>query len=149
MAESPAALSLDPGSRRWTLAAAGVCVLPLLLQLPSTLGLLAGSTAVLVAALSWRKPLHVFWRLVPAFGLLAAVLTLSEFRVGRDTGCAVLAVMLAIKPAETLTVRDARSLVGFALFGPFASFLLDQGPLTLMLSLAGAVLALGALQRLA
>lgn len=149
MAESTPVLSLDPGSRGWTLAAGGACLFPLLLQLPSSLGLLAASAAVLVAALSWRKPLHVVWRLLLAFGLLAAVLTLSGFNLGRDTGCAVLAVMLAIKPAETFTVRDARSLVGFALFGPFAAFLLDQGPLTLVLALAGTVLALSALQRLA
>ena len=43
--------------------------------------------------------------------------------------------MLAIKPAETPRLRDARSLLGFALFAPFAAFLLDQGPLTLVLGL--------------
>ncbi|MGY0558263.1 transglutaminase TgpA family protein [Lysobacter sp. A421] len=149
MAESTLAGTLDPGSRRWTLAAAGACLFPLLLQLPSPLGWLAGSAAVLVTALSWRKPLHVVWRLGLAFGLLATLLGIAGFSVGRDTGCAVLAAMLAVKPAETFTVRDARSLVGFALFGPFAAFLLDQGPLTLALSLVGTVLALGALQRLA
>ena len=71
------------------------------------------------------------------------------FSFGRDTGCALLAAMLAIKPAETSSLRDARSLVGFALFAPFATFLLDQGPLSLALGLVAAVLALVALQRLA
>ena len=40
-----------------------------------------------------------------------------DFQLGRDTGCALLAAMLAIKPAETRSLRDARSLIGFALFG--------------------------------
>ena len=46
-------------------------------------------------------------------------------------------------------LRDARSLIGFALFAPFATFLLDQGPLSLVLGLAAAIGALVALQRLA
>ena len=70
-------------------------------------------------------------------------------RFGRDTGCALLAAMIAIKPAETFTLRDARSLVGFGLFAPFATFLLDQGPTTLVLGLLATLLALATLQRLA
>src|SRR3546814_6317852 len=61
----------------------------------------------------------------------------------------MLAAMLAIKPAETFSLRDARSLIGFALFAPFGTFLLDQGPLPLALGLLGALLSLCALQRLA
>ena len=57
--------------------------------------------------------------------------------------------MLALKPSETITLRDGRSLVGFALFAPFATFLLDQGPSTLLMSAAAVVAALLALQRLA
>jgi transglutaminase-like putative cysteine protease len=57
--------------------------------------------------------------------------------------------MLAIKPAETAGVRDARSLLGFALFAPFATFLLDQGPMALVLGLLGVTLALAALLRIA
>src|SRR5690606_38505192 len=72
-----------------------------------------------------------------------------RFGFGRDTACAMLAAMLAIKPGETFTLRDARSLVGFALFAPFATFLLDQGPVALALGLVGATLALAALLRLA
>src|SRR5690606_40819511 len=62
---------------------------------------------------------------------------------------ALLAAMLAIKPAETATLRDARSLLGFALFAPFATFLLEQGPMALVLGLSGALLALSALLQLA
>jgi transglutaminase-like putative cysteine protease len=57
--------------------------------------------------------------------------------------------MLAVKPAETASMRDGRSLVGFALFAPFATFLLDQGPLSLLTGLSAAACALAALQQLA
>ena len=90
----------------------------------------------------------------PAIDLLAittvfAVLAAFDFQLGRDTGCALLAAMLAIKPSETRSLRDARSLVGFALFAPFATFLLDQGPLSLVLGLIALVVGLLTLQRLA
>lgn len=140
---------LDPQSRAWTLAAAGVCLLPLLLQLPARLGLGIAATTLVVAAVSWRRPLHAMVRVLLAIIFVVVVLWLSHFAIGRDTGCALLAAMLAIKPAETFTLRDARSLLGFALFAPFATFLLDQGPLSLLLGLAGAALALAALLRLA
>ncbi|MBW3550608.1 MAG: DUF3488 and transglutaminase-like domain-containing protein [Proteobacteria bacterium] len=141
-------LSLDPTSRRWALAAAGACVLPLLLQLPPALSGVILATALTVTALAWRRPLPGWLRLLVALALVGIVLSLTGFSVGRDTGCALLAAMLAAKPAETFTLRDARSLVGFALFAPFGAFLLDQGPLTLVLGLGAAVLALAALQRL-
>lgn len=57
--------------------------------------------------------------------------------------------MLAIKPGETRSLRDHRSLLGFALFAPFAAFLLDQGPLTMVLGTLGIGSALAALHRLA
>ena len=142
-------LQLDPGSRAWTLAAAGACLLPLLLQLPGLLGALTGLVAVGVAVVSWRRTIPGAARLLLALGMLGLVLAMSDFRIGRDTGTAVLAAMLAVKPAETFRLRDARSLLGFALFAPFGTFLLDQGPVSLVLGLAGAVLVLVALQRLA
>ncbi len=80
--------------------------------------------------------------------LLGIVFTRYEFRFGRDTGCALLATMLALKPVEMHTLRDARSLLGFALFAPFATFLLDQGPLPLTLGLIAAVTVLAALLKL-
>jgi transglutaminase-like putative cysteine protease len=141
-------LRLDLQSRGWTLVAAAACLLPLLLQLPARLGIGIAATALVVAAASWRNAVHAGVRVLLAAILVAVVLSLSHFSVGRDTGCALLAAMLAIKPAETFTLRDARSLLGFALFAPFATFLLDQGPLSLLLGLAGSILALAALLRL-
>lgn len=148
MAE-PMRPGLDDGSRRWSLAVAAACLLPLLLQLPGAVAIAIGLTAVVVGALAWRRPLSGAVRVLLAFAVVAAVLAQFDFRFGRDTGCALLGAMLAIKPSETTTLRDARSLVGFALFAPFSTFLLDQGPWTLVAGLVAVALALGALQRLA
>lgn len=145
----PVGHRIDEGSRRWSLAVAAVCLLPLLLQLPGPTSAAIAGTALVVAALSWRRPLSMIVRAVLAIAVLAAVFMQFDMRFGRDTGCALLGAMLAIKPSETTTLRDARSLVGFALFAPFSTFLLDQGPTTLVLGLAGVLLALTALQRLA
>ncbi len=141
--------SIDPGSRAWTLAAGALALLPLLMQLPLPLAIGIGVTAVLTAGLSWRKPMPAWLRFGLAIAVIAVVFSQMGLRFGRDTGCALLAAMLAIKPSETSTLRDARSLVGFALFAPFAAFLLDQGPLTMALGLIAVLSALVTLQRLA
>ncbi len=142
-------IRIDDGSRLWTLATAALGLLPLLLQLPPQLGWSIALAAMLVAAVSWRKTLPAPLRLLLALLVLAAVFSQTGFHMGRDTGCALLAAMIAVKPSETFTLRDARSLIGFALFAPFAAFLLDQGPLTMALGLAAVLCALVALQRLA
>lgn len=141
--------TLDARSRRWTLAATGACLLALLVQLPPALAMGIGATAVLMAFASWRRPLPGVLRLLLALALVAAVMSVTGMQFGRDTGCALLAGMLAIKPAETRTLRDNRSLLGFALFAPFAAFLLDQGPLSMALGLGSVLGALVALHRLA
>ena len=66
---------LDPGSRRWALVAAAACLLPLLLQLPAALSITIAAAAVLVAALSLRRPMHGLLRAVFAVGL--AVITVG------------------------------------------------------------------------
>jgi len=140
---------LDPHSRGWVLLAALSCLLPLLLQVPRPLAIWLGVTALVVAVLARRQALPGWLRVIAALALAAVVMVVMGFNLGRDTGCALLAAMLAIKPAETSGLRDARSLVGFSLFAPFATFLLDQGPLSLVLGLLAATLGLVALQRLA
>lgn len=141
---------LDRSSRAWTLACAALALLPLLLQLPPLLAVVIAIAAVLTAALSWRRVLPMPVRLLLILGMLAAIVwQMGMVRPGRDTGCALLAAMLAIKSSELRSLRDARSLLGFALFAPFAAFLLDQGPLTTTLAALAGVGALLALQRLA
>jgi protein-glutamine gamma-glutamyltransferase len=141
--------TLDSLSRRWTLAAAGACLLPLLLQLPAMLAFGIGTAGLLLTWASWRRPLPGLLRALLALALIVAVLSVMGMQFGRDTGCALLAGMLAIKPTETRTLRDNRSLLGFALFAPFAAFLLDQGPWSMALGLVSVLCALVALYRLA
>src|SRR5690606_17263924 len=101
---------------------------PLLLQLPGPLAVGLAAVAAVVSALSWRRRLPSVLRLLLVLVLVGLVLTGARGGFGRDTACALLAAMLAAKPVELVTLRDARSLLGFALFAPFATFLLDQGP---------------------
>ena len=142
-------LLLDATSRRWAIGAAGLCLLPLLLQLPSYLGWTIGLGGAMLTAVAWRRPLSPALRLALTLAVISTVLVAFEFRMGRDTGCALLAAMLTLKPTETVRLRDARSLIGFALFAPFATFLLDEGPLSLVLGLLAALTSLAALQRIA
>src|SRR5690606_5952398 len=144
----PRSPAMTPGARAQALLAAAACLLPLLLQLPGALAVGFGIGAVAVAAASRQRPLPALLRLLLGLcGIVAVAAVLPG--IGRDTACAMLAAMLALKPAETFGLRDGRSLVGFALLGPFAAFLLDQGPASLALGLVAALLALLALQRLA
>ena len=148
MAEHASSPPMQRTARQHVLLAAAVCLLPLLLQLPASLGIGFGIAAPLVAAASWRRPLPAALRILLGIGVLLAVAAVLP-GIGRDTACALLAGMLALKPSETISLRDGRSLVGFALFAPFATFLLDQGPASLVLALAAVILALFALQGLA
>src|SRR5690606_3126971 len=110
---------LPSSTRAWTVATAGLALLPLLLLLPPGLAVgFAGAAAVVTYAPSAR-PLPAWLRLLLALAMLALVLAMMGPRLGRDTGCALLAAMLAIKPGESHHLRDARSLLGFSLFAPF------------------------------
>ncbi|MCD9087878.1 DUF3488 and transglutaminase-like domain-containing protein [Stenotrophomonas sp. SY1] len=137
------------GTRAWVLLTTALSLLPLLLQLPGVLAGVFAAVALAVAGLSWRGTLALPLRLLLIVGMLLAIYWQMGAHPGRDTGCALLAAMLAIKSSELRSLRDARSLLGFALFAPFAAFLLDQGPLTLVLAAIAVICALLALQRLA
>lgn len=140
---------LGAEGRRWTLGAGALALSPLLLQLPGTTALATIVVGLIVAFVSRRRALPVVVRLMLAAALLGIALVSYGFSIGRDTACALLAVMLAIKPSELTTLRDARSLLGFSLFAPFATFLLDQGPVSLVLGLLAALVTLVALQVIA
>lgn len=148
---APADVALPAAARGWCLATAATCLLPLLLQVDPT-GIAVGIAVVgVVVGLSAMRGrlLPTLLRVALAVALVGVVLASTRFSIGRDTGCALLAAMLALKPVELCNLRDARSLVGFALFAPFATFLLDQGPLSLLLGVIGAATGLVAMQRLA
>ncbi|RRU08806.1 DUF3488 and transglutaminase-like domain-containing protein [Stenotrophomonas sp. 278] len=144
-----ASFILTADARRWTLLSAALSLLPLLLLLPPLLSVVFAVVAVLTALLSGQRVLPGPVRLLLVLGMLAAIYWQMGARPGRDTGCALLTAMLALKSSELRTLRDARSLLGFALFAPFSAFLLDQGPTTMVLAVLAAVTALITLQRLA
>ena len=112
----------------------------MLLQLPVTLMFVLITSLALGFFYPRQLPGILRFLLVALLG--ATVLTSYNFGIGRDAASAGLLAMLALKPFETHTQRDAKSLLGFSLFGPFAAFLQDQGPLTLGLSVMAFVLCL-------
>ncbi|WP_296252768.1 DUF3488 and transglutaminase-like domain-containing protein [uncultured Stenotrophomonas sp.] len=141
--------AISASSRLWINLVTALSLLPLLLQLPGVLAALFGITTLSVALWSWRRAMPLLLRLLLIGVMLACIYWQMGANPGRDNGCALLAAMLAIKSSELRTLRDARSLIGFSLFAPFAAFLLDQGPSTLLMSAAAVIAALLALQRLA
>lgn len=138
---------IPPRVRAWCMAALATCLLPLLLQLPTGLGWALGALSAL--GISVVRAWPVALRLLILALLGAYVLVSHNFSIGRDTGCAMLASLLALKPYETRNLRDARSLLGFSLFAPFTAFLQDQGPVTMGLALPAVALQLVALSVLA
>ncbi|WP_291424304.1 transglutaminaseTgpA domain-containing protein [Deinococcus sp.] len=67
--------------------------------------------------------------------------------LGQDAGTAILAVLLALKAAETRNVRDAKLLSLLGLFLTSTHYFHSQGPLVALHSIFAAVLLLGALTR--
>lgn len=134
--------SLAATTRRWCLIAAGAGALPLLVQIPVGLAfalLVAGALGALSG-----KPWPGWLRLLMTAMLSGLVLAAYGFQIGRDTASAGLLAMLMLKPSETYSTRDARSLLGFSLFAPFSAFLQNQGPLTMALCLLALLLSLSA-----
>ena len=123
---------LDPGRRRAVLLAAAACALPLLPHVPTLLAVLFVATGLVGAGLKHRPP--ALLRLVLTLAFAGLVLGAFRFAIGRDTGVAGLLAMLSLKPMEVFSRRDARSLLGFGLFCPFAAFLQDQGVITALLA---------------
>ncbi len=119
----------------------------MLLQLPNIL--MAVLAITLALAFFYPKQLPGILRIALVALLGATVMTSYNFGIGRDAASAGLLAMLALKPFETHSQRDAKSLLGFSLFAPFAAFLQDQGPLTLGLSVAAFLLSMMAFSALA
>ncbi|MBB5206808.1 transglutaminaseTgpA domain-containing protein [Chiayiivirga flava] len=141
---------LDRTSFLWCAAAVVAALLPVLPALPAWLTGALLAVAGLGIGYGWlQRRLNAWVRLPLTLGLAALTLFAYNFRFGRDTGAALLATMLALKLLETRSVRDARSVLSFALFAIMAGFLHDQGPQTLLLALVATVLVLSALARIA
>jgi len=152
MSVAPAAARapvLTPSLRRAVVVAVLAAALPLLLHLPETVGMGIGAVALVSGWSALRKPLPLALRLLLVMVITGAVLMGFGFRVGRDAGSALMLSMLVLKLSELREFDDAKRVVAYALFAPFAAFLQDQGPITLALGLLAAMGVLLAMERLA
>ncbi len=140
---------LTPALRRAVVVAVLAAALPLLLHLPETVGMGIGAVALVSGWSALRKPLPLALRLLLVVVITGAVLVGFGFRVGRDAGSALMLSMLVLKLSELREFDDAKRVVAYALFAPFAAFLQDQGPITLALGLLAAIGVLLAMSRLA
>lgn len=141
--------ALTPALRRGVVLAVIAAALPLLLHLPLTVGVGIGAVALVSGWSALRRPLPLPLRLLLVVVITGAVLVGFGFRVGRDAGSALMLAMLVLKLAELRDFADAKRVVAYALFAPFAAFLQDQGPVTLGLGLGAALGVLLAMGRLA
>lgn len=140
---------LTPSLRRAVVVAVLAAALPLLLHLPEAVGFGIGAVALVSGWSALRKPLPLVLRLLLVVVITGAVLVGFGFRVGRDAGSALMLSMLVLKLSELREFDDAKRVVAYALFAPFAAFLQDQGPITLGLGLLAAMGVLLAMGRLA
>lgn len=141
--------TLTPALRHAVVVAVLAAALPLLLHLPQTVGIGIGAVALVSGWSALRRPLPVALRLLLVIVITGAVLVGFGFRVGRDAGSALMLSMLVLKLSELRGLDDAKRVVAYALFAPFAAFLQDQGPVTLALGLFAALGVLLAMGRLA
>ena len=78
MAERTPSPPMQRVARQQVLLATATCLLPLLLQLPPSLGIGFGVVAPLVAAASWRRALPAALRILLGIGILLAVAAVSR-----------------------------------------------------------------------
>lgn len=142
--------ALDRRSFAWCAAAVPAALLPMALVLPPWLVAALASLWVGALLLGLRGRILPLLVRLPLTVLVAGFAVGSYgFRFGRDTGAALLATMLVLKLYELRRVRDARSVLGFALFAAMAAFLLDQGPALLLAGMVGCIVVLSALAEVA
>lgn len=149
MSATAAGAGLEASLRRAVVLAVLAAALPLLLHLPGSVAAGVGAVALVAGWSALTRPLPVALRILLVVVISGAVLVGFGFRIGRDAGSALMLAMLVLKLSELRDLPDARRVVAYALFAPFAAFLQDQGPLTLGLGLAATLGVLLALSRLA
>jgi transglutaminase-like putative cysteine protease len=137
---------LPSADRRIVLLAAAACSVPLWLQLAPVSTLLAVLVLAISPLVARTPPVLLRLFLIGALGL--SVLVVHFPGIGRDGASALLAAMLALKALESFDRRNAYSLLGFSMFAPFAAFLQDQGPFTLLLGVPAVLFLLLAIARL-
>lgn len=141
--------SLDISALRLTLLALGFALLPGVLRYPIWV------TALIAGLLGYRALQADPQRKWPEISSVVLVLlagaaalglnTQYGTLLGQDAGTAILAVLLALKAAETRNVRDAKLLSLLGVFMTSTHYFHGQGPLTALHSLLSALVLLSAL----
>lgn len=110
-----------------TLLAVSLAVLPNLSRLPNPLMPVVIGGLLIALFSAWRGLTLPGWlRALLAVASAGFVFYAYDFSIGRDTGSALLLVMLSLKMLELRTLRDARSGLSFSLFLLMAAFLNNQ-----------------------
>ncbi|EYB68458.1 transglutaminase [Deinococcus phoenicis] len=137
-----------PGSvLRFTLFALAVALAPAALRQPVWVTLMVAGVLGYSAARTLRPlPAPPTVLLGLAAGVTAALLYARYGTLlGRDAGTALLALLVALKTAETRTRRDARLLALLGLFVTLTHFFFSQGPLAAAHAALSVLLLLAAL----
>ncbi|MEF2278796.1 transglutaminaseTgpA domain-containing protein [Deinococcus sp. YIM 134068] len=141
---------LPGGPLRLTLLALAVALAPVAPRQPvwATLGLVAVLGYAAARTLPrWNRLPAVLAPLLALLAVGSAALLNSQYGtlLGRDAGTAFLALLVAMKAAETRTVRDARLLALLGVFVTLTHFFFGQGPLAAVHAGLSVLLLLGAL----
>ena len=124
---------LSRASYGWTLTTLWTGLLAILRVVPNRLAGFIIVIAVALAIIARQTPISAAVRLALLCLTSGGVYWSQDLRLDRQTGCAVLAAMLALKTAELRQVRDGQILVGFSLMAPFAASLLKEDSVTAIL----------------
>ena len=126
-------LPLSRASFGWTLATLWSGLLAILRVVPDRLAGFIALIALTLAIIARRTAILAPVRLALLCLTSICVCWEEDLRLDRQTGCAVLAAMLALKTAELRHVRDGQILIGFSLMAPFAACLLKADSVTAIL----------------
>jgi transglutaminase-like putative cysteine protease len=142
--------TIDQAAVPWLLAVALATASPHAEHLPPWLSLLFGAALLWRLWLWWqRRPLPPRWCLaLLVLGALAAIAWQYRSLLGRDSGVAMLALFMALKPLEMKTRRDALVVVMLGFFLLLTHYFYSQSIPTGLWLLASCTLLTAALIRL-
>jgi hypothetical protein len=142
--------ALEHGAVPWLLAGALATAGPHASHLPAWLSLLVAGAMIWRAGLWWQhRPLPARWLLgLLVIGGVAAIAWQFHSLLGKDAGVAMLVLLMALKPLEMRSRRDAQVIVMLGFFLLLTHYFYSQSIPTGLWLLAAMTLLTGALIRL-
>ena len=142
--------ALEHGAVPWLLAAALATAGPHASHLPAWLSLLVAGAMIWRAGLWWQhRPLPARWLLgLLVIGGVAAIAWQFHSLLGKDAGVAMLVLLMALKPLEMRSRRDAQVIVMLGFFLLLTHYFYSQSIPTGLWLLAAMTQLTGALIRL-